>query len=371
MAIASKVQSIVSADIAGNDLPPATAEWLTSIGDSLHERLAEHGLCSPRDHSTLSDYLEKFLRSHKGEVGHYRMKCLETAKNKLNEYFGEDKPLRQITADDAKAFRLWLVGQGYAEATVASYIKRSKMFFRAAVKAKAVAENPFDDIAIGSEVNDDRSQYIDTATIYKAIGMAPDAQWRLIITLCRFAGLRCPSEVLALRWADVDFEKGSLTIREGKTKKRLMPILPELRPYLEDAFDPENIRVISRYRESNFNLRKVFLEILEKAELEPWPRLFHNLRGSLETDLANRFPLHVVTRWLGNSVRVANEAYLKITPEHFAQAVAGVGQGVGTSLAETADIERNDSQPICENVEENEKAHAYASAEYPRQDSNL
>jgi hypothetical protein len=35
-------------------------------------------------------------------------------------------------------------------------------------------------------------------------------------------------------------------------------------------------------------LRKVILEILAKAELKPWPRLFHNLRGSLQTDLADK-----------------------------------------------------------------------------------
>jgi hypothetical protein len=42
-AIAAKVQSIISAQVAGNDLPTATAEWLATIGDDLHQtcRLAE------------------------------------------------------------------------------------------------------------------------------------------------------------------------------------------------------------------------------------------------------------------------------------------------------------------------------------------
>lgn len=85
-------------------------------------------------------------------------------------------------------------------------------------------------------------------------------------------------------------------------------------------------------KRSNLNLRKVFLEILTKAELKPWPRLFHNLRGSLQTDLADRFPSHVVTAWLGNSERVAQVHYLKVAAEHIAAATQGVGQQVGTPL---------------------------------------
>ena len=33
----------------------------------------------------------------------------------------------------------------------------------------------------------------------------PDADWRLIFALARFAGLRWPTEVLGLRWSDVDW----------------------------------------------------------------------------------------------------------------------------------------------------------------------
>ena len=133
----------------------------------------------------------------------------------------------------------------------------------------------------------------------------------------------------------------------------MVPILPELRKHLEDAFDPESECCISRYQTSNLNLRKVFLDILAKAGPKPWPRLFHNLRGSLQTDLADRFPSHVVTAWLGNCERVARAHYLKVTSEHIATATAQVGhypdlaneyvdrmgQQVGHSLAESTSIE--------------------------------
>ena len=57
------------------------------------------------------------------------------------------------------------------------------------------------------------------------------------------------------------------------------------------------------------------MRVLE-AGVSPWPRLFQNLRASRETELADRFPSHVVAGWIGHSMRVAEEHYLQITPEH-------------------------------------------------------
>ena len=51
----------------------------------------------------------------------------------------------------------------------------------------------------------------------------------------------------------------------------------------------------------NANLRTTFGKILRRAGLEPWPRLFHNLRASRETELVEKYPVQVVTSWLGNT----------------------------------------------------------------------
>jgi hypothetical protein len=54
--------------------------------------------------------------------------------------------------------------------------------------------------------------------------------------------------------------------------------------------------------------------------VKPWPQRFQNLRSTRETELAERFPLHVVCAWIGNSQPVAAKHYLQITVEHFEQA---------------------------------------------------
>lgn len=89
-----------------------------------------------------------------------------------------------------------------------------------------------------------------------------------------------------------------------------MPIFPELRPILEEAFElakpGAEFAVRGNYRAAamgekgwmNCNLRTQSGRLIRRAGLTPWPRLLHNLRASRETELAGEFPLHVVTRWL-------------------------------------------------------------------------
>ena len=68
---------------------------------------------------------------------------------------------------------------------------------------------------------------------------------------------------------------------------------------------------------------------IRRAGLEPWPKVFRNLRSTRETELAESFPMHVVCKWMGNSQRVAAAHCLQMTDEHFDRAVSG-----GTNAAQ-------------------------------------
>jgi integrase len=175
---------------------------------------------------------------------------------------------------------------------------------------------------------------VDRATIDKVIAEAPDAQWRLIIALARYGGLRTPSETLELCWSHIDWVTERITVPSRKTTRhdrayRAMPLFPELRPYLEAVRDevnpgievPFSEPVITRYRDLNSNLRTQLLRIMRRAGVEPWERLFHNLRASRQTELADEYPAHVVADWMGNSPEIAERHYLKTTEAHFQRAL--------------------------------------------------
>ena len=78
----------------------------------------------------------------------------------------------------------------------------------------------------------------------------------------------------------------------------------------------------------NCNLRTQFERIVKNSGLKKWPRLFHNLRSSRQTELAEVFPSHMLCAWLGNSEDIAKKHYYQVTDAHFA---AAIGQPAPTS----------------------------------------
>ena len=135
----------------------------------------------------------------------------------------------------------------------------------------------------------------------------PDDDWRLVFALARYGGMRCPSEILTLRWSDVLWDQKKLRIDSPKTGFRFCPIFPELAPILEAAFDaaPEGATFcVQRYRQG-YNPATTMKKIIERAGHEPWPKLFINCRSTRRTKLERQFPNHVVNKWLGHSAAVA------------------------------------------------------------------
>lgn len=121
----------------------------------------------------------------------------------------------------------------------------------------------------------------------------------------------------------------------------MIPLFPEIKQELKAAWDPEQVYIINKYRDPSQNMRTQLLRIIDRAGLKPWPKLFHNLRATRQTELAQTFPAHVVSDWLGNSVTVANEHYLRTMDIDFERAIAPAEKasqkashsGAGTCLA--------------------------------------
>lgn len=94
-------------------------------------------------------------------------------------------------------------------------------------------------------------------------------------------------------------------------------------PHLEASWEaaaPRAEYLIDRYRDAGGNLRTQMTRIVKRAGLTPWPRIFHNIRSSKETELEEVFPSHLVCKWIGNSPQVARTHYLQMTDEHFPRA---------------------------------------------------
>ena len=197
----------------------------------------------------------------------------------------------------------------------------------------------------------------------KVLDACPDAEWRLIFGLARFGGLRCPSEVLRLKWQDIDFGNEQFTVHATKTEHhadggiRTVPLFPELTPLLQDVFDQAKAGTaycITRYRDKSVNLRTQMNKIIKRAGLTIWPKTFQNLRSTRETELfkLTEGNIKAVCSWIGNSPAVAMQHYAQITEQDMKQAAKlavlkdaekRVHNRVHTT-GETPEIKRRESQ---------------------------
>jgi hypothetical protein len=286
-----------------------------------------------------------------------------TRKHLIN-YFGRERLMAEVTPGEADDWREAL-RQKLSAATVSREVKRARQFFRAALRKRLITENPFADLSTPAQVNTSREYFITVPVIQKVIEACPDAQWRLVVALSRYGGLRCPSEHLSLKWGDVDWEHNRITVQSPKTEhqaggeSRVMPLFVELRPYLEAVFDeaePGTEHIITRYRQRNSNLRTQLLRIIRCAGVKPWPKLFQNMRASRQTELTARFPLHVVCEWIGNSAPIADKHYLQVTDDHYADAVRGTESGTVNAESGTEAAQNPAQQPAANSRTESQEA---------------
>jgi integrase len=329
-----KVEDLVHATTTGHAPSDETSRWLTILEAGLYDKLARVGLAKRRDSATLAGFIDGYIKQ-RSDVKPSTQLVYQRVRRYLVEHFGEGKSMRDITPGDADAWRLDLLGKGLADNTVRRSCGVAKQWFKAAVRSRLITDNSFSNLVAAVKANTKRFYYISREQAQAVLDACPDAEWRLLFALARYGGLRVPSEVLRLRWQDIDWDRGRFRVTSPKTEhhegheSRLVPIFPELLPYLREVFElaePGAEFCISRYRSSTVNLRTQLQKVIRRAGLEPWPKLWQNLRSTRETELADRFPAHVASAWIGNSVAVAVKHYLQVTEDHFDQAAHNTAQ---------------------------------------------
>lgn len=337
---ARHVEVLLSRKVTGEALPAETSVWLSEISVVLFDKLVAAELAEPRKASTdisLGELIDQYFE-HRKSVKESSRIVWRNAKRNLIEFFSSSRSLGSITPGDADEWHEWLIESGLGENTIRKRCGVAKQFFKYAIRKNLISENPFQDLKSSVGANEERQHFVERSVIDQVIEVCDDIEWKLIIALARYGGLRCPSEHLQLTWGDVNWEKSVVIVHSPKTAhhsgrgRRQVPLFPEIRPFLESAFaeagaacpsgvPPSKSHIITRYRDAGVNLRTQFLKLIDRAGQQPWPRLFQNLRASRETELVNQYPIHVACKWIGNSKAIAMKHYTMVTDEHFQQAI--------------------------------------------------
>lgn len=338
--IGQKVDALVECIKYSTDITPRLHDWLSKLDDSMYAKFVQVGLLEPREKNRVPQlrvFLDDYCKSKEGGNGRSGGWKLRTSVNRkqcvndLVQYFTAEAELGDINSGQAEDWYQWLQkkkpsGRGLAPATASKRMKDARQFFRYAVKKKLIDDNPFEDVRIPLQDNPARLVEVTRETIQQVLEQIDNPELRLIVALARYAGLRVPSEISALRWTDVNTVDKTLHVFASKTEhhknggRRICPLFKELLPFF-DAVRPRDLKaddfVIKKYRGDDINLRTALQRKIKAAGLEPWPKLFQNLRANALTDLCETQPMHRVCRWLGNTIDVAMRHYVIIKKKEY------------------------------------------------------
>ncbi|MDO4571657.1 MAG: phage integrase SAM-like domain-containing protein [Planctomycetia bacterium] len=300
--IGDRIDDLVIARRMGT-IPEELKSWLQKLEPSIHEKLAEWGLCEPREKRwTLKNLTDSFIESRKNDPPTSMQKYLQVQSN-LHQYFGSDCDLTTITPADAKLFEIWLrteplnKGVPYATATCARRIGCIKLIFKYGVEIGMMPASPMAALRGGEAVNPSRWQYISVEDCVRVIQTEPNLKTRVTVSLLRFCGLRGTSDMIKLTWGDVAWSHdgtpcrilihGQKNVRHGKGTRWVQPLHPiverALKDYHDSLHDPQPTDVLYPGMVRTTNIGIVAKKAFIRANVEVGEP--YNLRRSYCSDM--------------------------------------------------------------------------------------
>jgi integrase len=319
-----RINELISLKKMNGQITRELQSWIAGLPHEMLERLAACELITYdiTPDIVFADYASEYIERRGPQVAVKTLNSWHQAYGYLAGHFGR-RLIDSLTIADGRDFAESM--PSLAPTTVAQHLRIAKQIAQDAVDREVIRANPFAKLKTSSSRNPERAFFVSREQFARVLAACSNNETRLILALSRFGGLRNPSEINDLEWSDINPETQRITIRKHKTSQRTMPLFPELEPYIQQAFDDDAdgaVKVIaSQLTSYSYRLQT----IVDRSGETPWPRLFHNLRASRQTELEHEFPEFVVCKWLGNSPKVARDHYLQVTDDDFARASAPSG----------------------------------------------
>ncbi|MEL6740308.1 MAG: tyrosine-type recombinase/integrase, partial [Planctomycetota bacterium] len=385
--IAAHIDELVGSIRIRTTPPPDTRAWVADAPEQLINRLAELGLCAPRVSTELAAFVDRHLERRANEVKHSTILTDRRARRHLLAFFDGTRDLASITRTECADFRAYLLadkpeGAGLATNTANTTCRLCSQFFTVAIAQGLTTLNPFAGLPKTTKGNPEAYEFVDRDRIERLLMACPDAQWRTMIVLARYGGLRCPSEVLSLRWADISWDTHRFLVRAPKTEHhrsggiRRTPLFPEiaheLRALQAEVASTDGY-VITRYRTTSSNLRTQLSRFIHNAGIKPWPKLWSNMRASRHMELKRLHPSGIVNEWIGHNERVAAEFYEHATDADFAAASCSLDASQPVAKPVASGIIKDDLElaGTAAAASGSRIGTQEASDEWAQQDSNL
>jgi hypothetical protein len=97
-----------------------TIKWLAGLDDGIYGKLAAVGLVGRRESTRLGEFIDGYVKA-RDDVKATTVTTYAQARRHLITFFGPDRPLREISEGDAELWRLHLIREGLADASVRKF----------------------------------------------------------------------------------------------------------------------------------------------------------------------------------------------------------------------------------------------------------
>jgi integrase len=280
---------------------------------------------------TFKNFSQEYMKISKANKRSWQRD--QTSINALKEFFG-DMLLSKINAGHIEKYKIERIGK-VSPASVNRELSCLSAVFREAKKAKIVDENPVRETKKFGE-RKLQLQILNREKAQKLINAAPEPLKSMII-LALATGMR-RGEIFNLKWTDIDFGSGYITIIESKSNKmRKVPM---------NSFVHRTLIAIKRESPYVFfnrktgkpltTIRKSFLSALKDAGIESSFR-FHDLRHTAGTwMLQGGVDLISVSQVLGHASIEMTARYLHSTSRDRKRAVDILAVNLGEKGQEEA-----------------------------------
>ena len=294
---------------------------------------------SPAAALTVADLARDWLAHLSVRIGHrdhkrrYSARTVDLYRQRLDQHIIPaigHRPVADVTLADVRRLVDKLGASGLAPSTVSSIIGIMSGLFRFGVKSGVLTRNVVRDLD-----RDDRPgvarltepRYLTAHELQRLLGELTPT-FRPVVAACTFAGLRI-SEALGLRWRDVDFKAGMLTVSgqlgmngervpvKSEASAATLPLLPALARELQ----------AHRSQQAGKDLRRVHAESL----------VFTTVRGGPQSRRNALRALHVA----GDACGLNGTSREPIGLHDLRHSFCALALDAGASLAEVAALARH------------------------------
>ena len=337
--LAKKIQAL--ADARKNSLTAieaGLADWVKKLeteNSKVYQKLVSLGLLDQKARPvTVADICRHYVKRSEKKSERTQKHYDSTAK-RVMEYFGPNKPVAEITTDDAYSFENWFrtaplnkrgkKAKPYDFKTANRELKNVKSVFLYAHKLGIIQFNPFAVIRIEKDGNSDNKTYVPVKTVMEVIeAETTPLKWKVILALGRFAGCRGACDLCLLKWDDVIFsddgKQGKITLK-GKKRPGTIPMAPVLENLLREWQGEAILQEIDSQKvfpdvTEETNAWTMTKKSIERAGKEVWRNPWYSLRDSFCIDVMDMgFDPKTYSQLCRHSVQTGLEYYQKYT-EH-------------------------------------------------------